>query len=301
MNGKSIIAIAIVAIVVVSAAGVGIFFMGKQNDNGGKTSDGGSLSFIDGRGVTVTFTERPQRILSLGSAFTEMIFAMDAQDLIVGVDSTSTYPDAARNKTNLGSAYSGLDLEKVIALDPDAVISWTYNNATNDKLEARGYKVLAYYPKSIEAVIGLVQVIGNLTSHTAQSTAIYNDMGNRLDAVKAKYSNETSKPWVYAELRNGKSPSKNTMTDSLLTLAGGMNINTDTASASVLISKETIVAAHPDYVFVEDQSTKTSAQIASDYGIAVDHVVRLDGIKLTASPRIIILLEQVGAVLHPAE
>jgi len=106
---------------------------------------------------------------------------------------------------------------------------------------------------------------------------------------------------VYAELRNGKSPSKNTMTDSLLTLAGGMNINTDTASASVLISKETIVAAHPDYVFVEDQSTKTSAQIASDYGIAVDHVVRLDGIKLTASPRIIILLEQVGAVLHPAE
>jgi iron complex transport system substrate-binding protein len=300
MKGKSIVAIAIVAIVVISAAGVGVFFNGKQNNNNGQTNGGGSLSFIDGRGVSVTFTERPQRILSLGSAFTEMIFAMDAQDLIVGVDSTSTYPDAAKNKTNLGSAYSGLDIEKVIALNPDAVISWTYNNATNDKLEARGYKVLAYYPKSVEAVMGLVQVIGNLTSHTAQSTAIYNDMSSRLDAVKAKYSNETSNPWVYAELRNGKSPSKNTMTDSLLTLAGGRNINNDTVSSSVLISKETIVAARPDWIFVEDQSTKTSAQIASDYGIPVEHVVRLDGTKLTATPRIMILLEQVGGVLHPA-
>ena len=205
-----------------------------------------------------------------------------------------------KNKTNLGSAYSGLDMEKVIALNPDAVITWSYNNDSIGKLEARGYKVLAYYPKNIEAVMDLVQVIGNLTGHTAQSTSICNDMGLRLNAVKAKYADESSFPWVYAELRNGKSPSKNTMTNSLMTLAGARSINNDTGSASVLISKETIVAAHPDWVFVEDQSTKTSAQIASDYGIPVERVVRLDGSKLTATPRIMILLEQVGAVLHPA-
>lgn len=300
MKGKSIIAIAIVAIVVVSAAGVGIFFMGKQNDNGGKTSDGGSLSFIDARGVNVIFSERPQRILSFGSAFTEMIYAMDAQDLIVGVDSTSTYPDAAKSKTNLGSAYSGLDMEKVIALDPDAVITWSYNNDSINKLEARGFKVLAYYPKSIAAVMDLVQIIGNLTDHAAQATAIYDDMTLRLNAVKAKYVSEDSKPWVYAELQNGKSPSRNTMTDDLLTLAGGMNINNNTVGASVLMTREAVVAAHPEYVFVEDQSPKTSAWIASEYNVPVDHVVRLDGSKLTATPRIMILLEQVGAILHPA-
>jgi iron complex transport system substrate-binding protein len=259
MKGKQTIAIAVVAIIVIGAVGAAIALTSQPKESNGTTDDSGSLYFVDGRGVNVTFAEKPHRILSLGSAFTEMIYAMDAQDLIIGVDSTSTYPDAAKNKTNLGSAYSGLDMERVIALNPDAVISWSYNNATNDKLEARGYKVLAYYPKSIEAVMGLVQVIGNLTDHKVQATAIYNDMSHRLDAVKAKYANETTRPWVYAELRNGNSPSKNTMTESLLALAGGQSINNDTTKASVKMTKEAIVAAHPLYVFVEDQSTKTTS------------------------------------------
>jgi iron complex transport system substrate-binding protein len=300
MKGKQVIAIAVVAIIVVGAIGAAVVISSQPKESNGNTGAEGSLYFVDGRGVNVTFAEKPHRILSLGSAYTEMIYAMDAQDLIVGVDSTSTYPDEAKNKTNLGSAYSGLDMEKVIALNPDAVISWTYNNATNDKLEARGYKVLAYYPKSIEAVMELVQVIGNLTDHKAQANAIYNDMTTRLEAVKAKYANEAYKPWVYAELRNGNSPSKNTMTESLLTLAGGQSINNDTTKASVKMTKEAIVAAHPLYVFVEDQSAKTSAQIATDYNVPEDHIIRLDGNKLTATPRIIILLEQVGDILHPA-
>lgn len=298
MKGNKTIAIVVVAIVVVCALGAGVFMM-----NGSKSKadpDAGSVYFIDDRGVNVTFEKRPQRILSLGSAFTEMMFAVDAQDLIVGVDSTSTFPDAAKNKTSLGSAYSGLDMEKVIVLNPDAIVTWTYNNESIAKLEARGYKVLAYYPKSIEAVMALVTVIGNLTGHTAQAAAIHHDMGVRLDAVRAKYANETTRPWVYAELRNGNSPCRNTMTDSVIALAGGQNINNDTSKVSVKVTKELIVAARPLYVFVEDQSTKTSAQIASDYSIPVEMVVRLDGNKLTATPRIMILLEQVAGILHPA-
>jgi iron complex transport system substrate-binding protein len=44
----------------------------------------------------------PQRVVSVGGALTEIIYAMGAQGDLVGVDSTSLYPVAATRLPNVG-------------------------------------------------------------------------------------------------------------------------------------------------------------------------------------------------------
>ena len=51
-----------------------------------------------GRGGRVAWRARrtPPRIVSVGSSLTEIVYALGAENLLVGVDTTSLYPAAAR-------------------------------------------------------------------------------------------------------------------------------------------------------------------------------------------------------------
>lgn len=63
----------------------------------------------------------PQRIVSVGGGITETIFALGAEDRIVGVDTSSTYPEAAKAKPKCGYQRT-LAAEGVASLNPDLVI-----------------------------------------------------------------------------------------------------------------------------------------------------------------------------------
>ncbi len=46
--------------------------------------------------------QKPPRIVSVGSSLTEIFYALGAENLLVGVDSTSLYPAAARSLPQVG-------------------------------------------------------------------------------------------------------------------------------------------------------------------------------------------------------
>jgi iron complex transport system substrate-binding protein len=63
-----------------------------------------------------------KRIVSIGGAVTEILFALGLADRVVGIDMTSTYPPAAREKEQVGYMRA-LSAEGVLALTPDLVIA----------------------------------------------------------------------------------------------------------------------------------------------------------------------------------
>ncbi|PZQ18845.1 MAG: hypothetical protein DI565_00065 [Ancylobacter novellus] len=64
----------------------------------------------------------PSRIVALGGAATEILYALGAGDRIAGVDVSSGYPAAARAKPNVGY-YRSLSAEGVLALGPDLIVA----------------------------------------------------------------------------------------------------------------------------------------------------------------------------------
>jgi iron complex transport system substrate-binding protein len=61
------------------------------------------------------------RIVSVGGALTEIVYALDAQACLVGVDSTSGFPSDAQLLPQVGYARS-LSAEGILALSPTAVL-----------------------------------------------------------------------------------------------------------------------------------------------------------------------------------
>ncbi len=71
--------------------------------------------------VTSAHAETPKRIVSVGGALTETIYALGAGEYLVGSDTTSYYPAAAAATPKVGYQRA-LSAEGILSLNPDLVI-----------------------------------------------------------------------------------------------------------------------------------------------------------------------------------
>jgi iron complex transport system substrate-binding protein len=299
---------ALTVIAVLLIAGLGAVIILSMNNNNGTTAgnQATTISVVDDRGVNVTVPKYPQHILSLGTAFTECLYSIGAQDQIAAVDSTSKYPADALNKTNIGSGYT-LNMEKVTMVQPDLVIMWKSYTTSLASLTNQNITVLAFDPQSVADVERMINTLGNVTGKTQQANAVVADMQNRISAVEQKVAGVTSRPNVYMELLSsgGKSPGPGTMTDNVIGIAGGNNINSNTSARYTKLTAEYVIGQDPQFIVLETQNTKTNEQVKNTTGygtisaVVNDKIMRVDGAWLTASPRIVLAVEAFAMWFHP--
>jgi len=261
---------------------------------------------VDERGKAISFDAVPSRILSMGGSFTEIFYAIGAEDHLAGVDSSSKYPAEVSEKTNVGSFYT-LNLEAVLATNPDCIVTWTFATSTINALEANGLKVVCFNPGSVNGVVSVIHSIGNLTAHELEAKGLVENIQSRLQAVKERVSSvpEDQRPEVYFELRSSKSVGPGTIADELITIAGGKNIYTTSSIKYPLFNSEFIIGSNPDFIVIENQSTKTNAQIEATAGwntitaVQEHHIFRINGELVSSTPRLVDAVEQMADYFFP--
>ncbi|RZI83971.1 MAG: hemin ABC transporter substrate-binding protein [Rubrivivax sp.] len=114
------------------------------------------------------------RLVAAGGAITETVFALEAAGQLVGVDTTSTYPQATRNLVSVGYMRT-LSAEGVLSLAP------THLLATEDagppavlrQLREAGVKVVVFDgAHRVEGMFGRVTQLGSLLGKEAQAKAL---------------------------------------------------------------------------------------------------------------------------------
>jgi iron complex transport system substrate-binding protein len=303
---RKLMALTVIAVLLVAGLAAVVVLSLNNNDGTTPADQSSTISVVDDRGVNVTVPKYPQHILSLGTAFTECLYAIGAQDQIAGVDATSKYPAAVANKTNIGSAYS-INLENVTMLQPDLVIMWKSYTTTLNALVNLNMTVIAFDPQSVADVERMINLLGNVTGKASEANLVVTDMQTRISAVEQKVANTTDRPNVYMELLSsgGKSPGEGTMTNDVIEIAGGRNINTNTTARYTKLTTEYVIGEDPKYIILETQNTKTNDQVKNTTGygtisaVVNDKIMRVDGAWLTASPRIVLAVEAFASWFHP--
>ena len=127
---------------------------------------------VDDYGRTVVVPSQPQRVVSLSPAVTEILFALGAQDLLVGRTDFCVYPDAAMDIPSIGGI-SNLNIESILALKPDLVISGSMvGKKVTDQMDAMGTPMVCVIEKPrFEALYDNITAIGCLVDkdHEADS------------------------------------------------------------------------------------------------------------------------------------
>ena len=225
-----------------------------------------TLSDFQGRSVTVN--ARPSRIVSIGPSITEFLFALGAGDRVVGVDEFSDEPAAAKQIDKVGGVK--VNVEKVVSLKPDLVLSVKFSDGTIESLVSAGLTVLVVDPQSIADVSRTAVLVGKAVG--ADGSRLSSDIDAQLSSVKEKVASAATRPRVFHEV-DASDPTKpftvgpGSYIQDLITLAGGTNIAANTGSAYPQISLEEVVKDDPEIIILGD----------ADYGTTADQVASRPG------------------------
>jgi len=139
-------------------------------------------SVTDFQGRSVAISKRPERIVSIGPSNTEFLFALGAGDRVVGDDDFSDEPAAAKTKDHVGGVK--VNLEKVVSLRPDLIVTVKFSDGTIEALSQTSAAVLVVDPQGAADVARSATLIGRAVG--ADGAGLANDIQKRLDLVKAK-------------------------------------------------------------------------------------------------------------------
>ena|SRR2546428_13891729 len=138
------------------------------------------------------------RIVCVSKQLTEMIFALGAQDRLVGTDLSSTYPEAAKKLTKVGY-HRLLSAEGIISLKPTVVFhdGNIAPQAAIDQVSKVGIPLLGFgKTKTIEDATKLMDSLGSIFHKEKESKFLNEKLLKDMAEAKAQMKNVKDKPKV---------------------------------------------------------------------------------------------------------
>jgi ABC-type Fe3+-hydroxamate transport system substrate-binding protein len=210
------------------------------------------MSITDARG-TIHSTETPaQRIVSLVPSTTETLFRLGVADKVVGVTRFCVHPkDWVHGLPKIGGT-KDIELEKVLALEPDLVIGNCEENTREifDALDPH-VKVWAPLPKTIEDAIADLSHVGTLVGAEEKANQWVNDAQAIL-----RHARTHTEPFTYAYLIWNDplmSISDDTFIAEMLRTVGGENVFEGHADRFPSIDTDEIRDLNPDVVLLSSE------------------------------------------------
>lgn len=204
------------------------------------------VSFTDGKGNDITITEEPQRIVSLAPAMTEILYAVGAEDKLVGRTDYCYYPQEALTIPSIGS-FNSPNLEKIIELAPEVILSSDFvSDEMTTQLEAVGAQVMVFDPDSIDGILKNIVQIGELANANEAAKKTIEQMQIERQALVEKTAGIEKQRSVFIDIGGFYSAGPGSMMDAMLTELNAINIAADSSSQWAQLSTEEIIADNPD-------------------------------------------------------
>lgn len=208
------------------------------------------VSTIDDDGNSIALVSVANRVVSLAPHATEILFAIGAGNKIVGVVDYSDYPPAAQTIPRVGG-YNAVDIETILAMNPDLIIAWkTGNNQSQlDKLRTLGFTLFINEPRYILDIPETASRLAILTGTEDQAKHFVQRFNEQYAYLKATYSEQTRVKLFY-EIWNQPlmTISGEHLISDVMRLCGAENVFADVTTLAPTVSVEAVLAAAPELI-----------------------------------------------------
>ncbi len=267
------------------------------------------LVLTDSFGREVTIPEQPESIVSLAPSSTEILFALDLGDKVIGVTEVCDYPQEALAIEKMGG-FQGVDVEKIIAADPDLIIADSLTTKeVVEQLESLGFPVLAIRAASVEEMLEHIELIGKAANVNEKADEVIAGLRARIDAVSQKVQdiNEEDRPLVFYEVWHDAlmSVGPNTFIHDVIEIAGGRSATADATTDWPVVDLENLLASNPDVLILghvgqTPEEAKARPNWQSVNAVKNDRVYTINpDLFSRPGPRLVDALEEVAKLLHP--
>lgn len=194
----------------------------------------------------------PQRIVCLTEETVETLYLLGEEDRIVGVSGYAVRPPRVRREKPRVSAFTSADIPKILALDPDLVLTFSDLQAdiATDLIRA-GVAVHAFNQRDIAGILAMIRMVGALVGAAEKADLLARGYEDRLRAVAAS-ARGLPRPKVYFEEWDEPLISGIGWVSELIDIAGGddifLHLANEKAAKDRIVPSEAVIAAAPDIV-----------------------------------------------------
>lgn len=199
-----------------------------------------------------------KRIIALAPHIVETLFDIGAGEQIVGTVEYADYPEAALSIPRIGG-YHGMQIEKLLALQPDMILAWRSGNKVSDleKMEQLGLPVFYSEPHKISDMADEIRYFGKLTQREKAAEKVALKYEKKLAEIKASQADKSSLKVFYQLWSEPMmSINKNTWIHQLMTLCRAENVFADSVTDYPQLSVENVMIAQPEVIIIPDEKSK---------------------------------------------
>src|SRR3954463_15911268 len=194
----------------------------------------------------------PERIVCLTEETVETLYLLGEDARIVGVSGYAVRPPQVRKEKPRVSAFISADVPKILALNPDLVL--TFSDLQADivaDLVRANVAVHAFNQRDVAGILAMIRTLGALVGAAGKAEALAQSCETRLATI-ARVTKGRVRPRVYFEEWDEPMISGIGWVSELIAAAGGVDVFADRAAAQGardrIVSSEAVIAAEPDIV-----------------------------------------------------
>jgi iron complex transport system substrate-binding protein len=195
----------------------------------------------------------PRRIICLTEETVETLYLLGEDARIVGVSGYAVRPPQVRKEKPRVSAFISADIAKILALEPDLVLTFSDLQAAivADLIKA-GVSVHAFNQRGVEGIFAMIETLGALTAAPDKARALSQELRMRLDRARDRAARLPRRPRVYFEEWDEPMISGIGWVSELIEIAGGIEVFPELAARKSAIERivtpAAVIAASPDII-----------------------------------------------------
>jgi iron complex transport system substrate-binding protein len=246
-----------------------------------------------------------RRVVALTPSATELVAAVGADELLVGVDRYSTYPPAVRDLPKVGD-FLRPSFEAIVALAPDLVIADEVQAEVARGLAAAGIRTLTLSMHTIDDVRAGLAKVGRALDREAAAAQAQAEIERALARARSRAPSQRPRVLGVVDREQGGlgnlvAAGPGSYLDELLAVVGAENALADYRVRYPKLSAEQILRAQPEIIIDLAPATGRDDWKQLPELPAVQHGrvhVLQESIYLAPGPRIGQAIERLSAIIH---
>jgi len=195
----------------------------------------------------------PERIVCLTEETTETLYLLGEQYRIVGISGYTVRPPQARKEKPRVSAFISADIPKILALEPDLVLTFSDLQAEIVAALIRaGICVHAFNQRTLSGIIDMIRTLGALVGATHRADALAERLAANLESTRLRNAKLGERPKVYFEEWDEPMISGIGWVSELIAIAGGVDIFPELAGCKSakdqIATPEAVIGRAPDII-----------------------------------------------------
>jgi iron complex transport system substrate-binding protein len=195
----------------------------------------------------------PQRIVCLTEETVETLYLLSEDRRIVGVSGYAARPPQVRREKPRVSAFISANVPKILALEPDLVL--TFSDLQADivaELVRANVAVHAFNQRDIAGILDMIRTLGALVGASEKAEALVDSLTSHIETVREQALKLPRKPLVYFEEWDDPMISSIGWVSELVEIAGGIDVfpavSRHKNARNRIVSADDVIAAKPDII-----------------------------------------------------